>query len=305
MVHVAGTKGKGSTCAFTASILSQYRTTHGPVSKIGMFTSPPLRSARDRMRIDGSPISEALFTKYFFEVWDKLVSSGKGIEDMPSQFRFVTLLAFYTFLREKVDTAIFEVGLGGEYDCTNVVEAPTVVGITNLELDHTQILGETIEKIAWHKAGIIKRGRPAITVDQPPTALDVIRNRGIERGIEVKVVPVHEEIASGAVKLGIPTKCMWRNASLAVALAAEHLKALGIDPGPIDRRVPGMFAKGLAKVVWPGRFQVIPNGRIEWFIDGAHTVASVAACGEWYASVADRYLNHLHSPSQKLPLSLA
>ena len=255
------------------------------------------------MRIDGSTVSEALFTKYFFEVWDKLESSGKGIEDMPSQFRFVTLLAFHAFLSEKVDTAIFEVGIGGEYDCTNVVEAPTAVGITNLELDHTQILGETIEKIAWNKAGIIKPGCPAMTVDQPPTALDVIRNRGIERGIEVKVVPVHEEIASGAVKLGLPTKCMWRNASLAVALATEHLKALRIDPGPTDRKVPEKFAKGLAKVVWPGRFQVIRNERIDWFIDGAHTVGSLAICGEWFASVAGRYLNHL-APLTRAPSKL-
>ena len=269
-----------------------------------MFTSPPLRVTYDRIQIDGSPISKALFTKYLFEVWDKLEGSGKGIEDMPSQFRFVTLLAFYTFLREKVDTAIIDVGIGGEYDCTNVVGAPTVVGITNLELEHTHMLGETIEKVAWHKAGTIKQGCPAMTVDQLPTALDVIRNRGLERGVEVKVVPVREEIASGAVKLGLPTKCMWRNASLAVALATEHLKALGIDPGPTDRNVPEKFAKGLAEVVWPGRFQVIRNGRIEWFVDGAHTVSSLAACGEWYASIAGRYLNHLHSPLHKPLLSL-
>ena len=257
-------------------------------------------SVREVIRIDGSPISEALFTRYFFEVWDKLESSGK---DKPPHFRFLTLLAFYTFFCEKVDSAIFEVGIGGEYDCTNVVEAPTAVGITNLELDHTQMLGETIEKIAWHKAGIIKHGRPAMTVDQPPTALDVIRNRGIERGIEVKVVPVHEEIASGAVKLGLPTECMWRNASLAVALATEHLKALGIDPGPTDHSVPEKFAKGLAEAAWPGRFQVIRNGRIEWFIDGAHTVASLAACGGWFASIADRYLSHC-IPLSRAPVKL-
>ena len=249
-------------------------------------------SVRERIQINGSPISEALFAKYFFEVWDKLESASKDPKDKPAYFRFLTLLAFYTCLCEKVDTAIFEVGIGGEFDSTNVLEAPTVVGITNLELDHTQVLGDTIEKIAWHKAGIIKPGRPAMTVDQRPTALEVVRSRGLERGVEVKVVPIHEAIASGAVKLGLPAKCMLRNASLAVALAAEHLKALGIDPGPTDRGMPEKFVKGLAEVVWPGRCQVIRNGRIEWFIDGAHTVESLAACGDWYAGIAERYLAH-------------
>jgi folylpolyglutamate synthase len=251
-----------------------------------MYTSPHLHTVRERIQIDGSPISESLFAKYFFQVWDRLESGGA---DKPTYFRFLTVLAFHTYLCEKVDAAIFEVGIGGEYCATNVIEKPTAVGITSLGIDHTHVLGDSIEQIAWHKAGIIKPGRPALTVEQPPEALTVIRNRGLERGVTVMVVPIHESIESGAVKLGLPAKCMLSNGSLAITLATEHLKAVGIDPGPTDRIVPEKFVKGLAEVDWPGRCQVTRNGRLEWCVDGAHTVESLAACGDWYASIVNRY----------------
>lgn len=114
--------------------------------------SPHLIEVRERIRIDGRPVSKDLFCKHFWECWDMLHSSEGG---MPAYFRFLTLLAFKMFLAEKVDVAVVEVGLGGRYDATNVID-PAVCGITSLGLEHTDILGSTLSEIAFHKAGIFK-----------------------------------------------------------------------------------------------------------------------------------------------------
>lgn len=146
MIHVSGTKGKGSTSAITQSIIQNY----DPSIRTGLFTSPHLIAVRERIRINGRPISEEKFAMYFEQVWDKLQG------EKPLYFRYLTLLALHTFIQEKVHCAILEVGIGGEYDSTNIIEKPVVCGITALGLDHVNVLGSTIDQIAWHKAGIIK-----------------------------------------------------------------------------------------------------------------------------------------------------
>ena len=168
VIHISGTKGKGSTCAFSESILRQRGL------KTGLFTSPHLLSVTERIRINGDPISKAMFSDYFWEVYDKVVTAHPE-QDLPVIFHFLTVLAYHIFVRENVDVAIIEgkdfsnelqalqritlaVGIGGRYDSTNLVRKPVVCGITTLDIDHTQILGETIEQIAWHKAGIMKPG---------------------------------------------------------------------------------------------------------------------------------------------------
>ena len=159
IIHVAGTKGKGSTSAFCDSILRQTRITAKDGSsrfiKTGLYTSPHLQEVRERIRIDGSPVSKEMFAKYFFSVWDRLQESDLK-NDKPAYFRYLTLMSFHLFLQEGVDVVILEVGVGGEYDCTNIVPRPVVCGISSLGLDHMSLLGDTIEKIAWHKAGILK-----------------------------------------------------------------------------------------------------------------------------------------------------
>ncbi|PWW80680.1 FolC bifunctional protein [Tuber magnatum] len=290
IIHVAGTKGKGSTCAFTASILAQYTSLGDGVSKIGLYTSPHLRAVRERIQLDGAPLSEELFAKYFFEVWDRLeasaVKEGRDPTIKPVYFRFLTLVAFHTYLSENVKTAIFEVGIGGEHDSTNIIQKPTVVGISSLGIDHTAVLGNTIEEIAWHKAGIIKPSARTFTVPQEPSALAVIQKRANEKGSKVEVVHVHPQIMSREVKLGLPAQFMNGNASLAVALAAEHLALLGLTTGIREGKLPARFVKGLAEVVWPGRCQVIKTGVIEWCIDGAHTTESLEVCGKWFGARA-------------------
>ncbi|RPB12953.1 folylpolyglutamate synthase [Morchella conica CCBAS932] len=289
VIHIAGTKGKGSTCAFISSILSQYRPS--PITKIGMYTSPHLRAVRERIQINGAALPEELFARYFFEVWDRMEASaraeGHDPAAKPGYFRFLTLVAFHTYLCEGVDTAILEVGIGGGYDSTNVVERPTVTGITSLGIDHVGVLGGTIEEIAWHKAGILKAGRPMFTAPQTEGALGVIRARVEERGAAgVTVVGVHPQITSGEVRLGLPAEYQKVNASLAVAIAAEHLGCLG---APVETEVlPERFRKGLEEVVWPGRCQVKVEGNVEWCIDGAHTVESLSVAGEWFSGRVDK-----------------
>ncbi|KAJ2920152.1 hypothetical protein MD484_g370, partial [Candolleomyces efflorescens] len=180
VVHITGTKGKGSTSAFVDSILRSAK----PDWKVGLYTSPHLVAVRERIRINGQPISEELFTKYFFEVWDRLQSNtARALEStsvMPGYFRFITLLAFHTFLECKVDATVLEVGVGGTYDSTNVVPKPVVTGVTALGIDHVGVLGKTLEEIAWQKGGIFKEGVPAHTVSQPSSALEVLRRRSQE-----------------------------------------------------------------------------------------------------------------------------
>lgn len=177
VIHVAGTKGKGSTCAMSESILRQRGL------KTGLFTSPHMVSFRERIRINGDPIDKNKFAHYFWNVYHQIVTSN-AFYDRPMYFQFLTVLAYKIFLHENVDVAIIEgnvkvdvsfpfysclemtfpkiVGVGGRYDATNVVRNPIVCGVTTLDIDHTNSLGNTIEEIAWQKAGIMKPGRLTI-----------------------------------------------------------------------------------------------------------------------------------------------
>lgn len=287
IIHVAGTKGKGSTCAFASSILSEYRRA-GVLRKTGLYTSPHLRSVRERIQVDGRPLGEADFARYFFEVWERVEASaakeGRDPNDKPAYFRFLTLLAFHVYVRENVDTAVFEVGVGGEYDSTNIIERPTATGITSLGIDHVAMLGDTIEKIAWNKAGIMKAGAAAFSVEQPTNAMEVLNSRASERGVELNVVGVHPEIRDGSAKLGLAADFQMGNASLAAALVGAHMQALGhpINVTP-DGPLPEEVKRGLLNVEWPGRCQVMHQGSVEWNIDGAHTMESLDVAGKWFA----------------------
>jgi folylpolyglutamate synthase len=287
IIHVAGTKGKGSTCAFASSILSEYRRA-GVLQKTGLYTSPHLRAVRERIQINGEPISEETFAKYFFEVWDRIEESARteGLDpaDKPGYFRFLTLMAFHTYMQEGVDTAIFEVGVGGERDSTNIIEKPTAAGITSLGIDHVGVLGNTIESIAWNKAGVFKSGSPGFTVQQPAGAMEVLEQRAQEKDVSLQVVRVHPDIQNGTVQLGLKADFQLGNASLAAALVGAHLKALGhpVHVAP-EEPLPEEFKRGLQNVEWAGRCQVIQQGSIQWNIDGAHTMESLDAAGKWFA----------------------
>lgn len=172
----------------------------------GLYTSPHLCAVRERIRINGHPLPEKIFAKYFFQVWDRLSSHNSSsdsqshalepipdphvpqdhytsIPEKPVYFRFLTLLSFHLFLSLKIKLTVLEVGMGGTYDSTNVVPRPLVTGVTALGLDHTFMLGDTVEEIARNKGGIFKQGVPALAVVQEKSAKrgeGVLRDRAEE-----------------------------------------------------------------------------------------------------------------------------
>ena len=304
-IHVAGTKGKGSVCAMVESILLQYRREYkrsqngglGVFGKVGMYTSPHLTTVRERIRIDGNPISESIFARYFFDLWDRFnISNSTEVNaapnpsavDKPNYFRYLTILALHTFMQEGVESAIIECGIGGEYDSTTILprHGVTTTAITSLGLDHVGMLGDTIEEIAWHKSGILRKGVPAFTGKQSPEAQAALEQRASEKGVDLVVVEPSRILTD--VKLGLEGDFQRENAAIAISVAASHLGKLGVSydvplPGPsAGTFLPGKFIAGLESVAWPGRCQVLKDGDITWFLDGAHTTESLRLAAAWF-----------------------
>ena len=323
IIHISGTKGKGSTCAFTSHIIAEHRhLLPGGRQKVGLYTSPHLQSVRERIQIDNKPIAKGLFAKYFWQVWDRLgrAAEEKGVDAVggrarPVYFRYLTLLAFHTYLCERVGAVVLEVGIGGEYDSTNIVEKPIVTGLSVLAIDHVFVLGPTLPEIAWHKGGIFKPGAAAYSVVQPEEARAVLESRARERlvldGVVKWVDP--DEVLPGDTKLGLQGAFQRQNAALAVSVAAEALRVItcsnsssdvqqnfvpklpflrdhGISPDNDDDGDDGdrRFRHALESTVWPGRCQVLPDKKLggdtlEWCLDGAHTNDSLEVAWAWFA----------------------
>ncbi|KAI0796609.1 FolC bifunctional protein [Abortiporus biennis] len=288
VIHITGTKGKGSTCAFTDSILRHVK----PDWKVGLYTSPHLVAVRERIRINGAPLSEEAFAKYFFDVWDRLEANDTRANPetlpKPMYFRFVTLVAYHAFLSLKVDATILEVGVGGTFDCTNIVPKPIVTGISALGIDHTAVLGKTIEEIAWQKGGIYKPDVPALTVNQPEEGLRVLRERATElKASEFIVAPFIPGLTD--IKLGLHGVHQYQNANLAVHLARRFLRAKSSSPNTDfeTETLPESFIKGLQEAKWPGRCQEVVDPKHPdtlWLLDGAHTKESLECCMQWFVS---------------------
>jgi dihydrofolate synthase/folylpolyglutamate synthase len=281
-VHVAGTKGKGSTSAMIASSLttSGYRT--------GLFTSPHLHTIRERIAINGDPITEDDFSSALEGIWDVIETINTKVPENPiTTFEALTALAFMYFSKKGVEFQVLEVGLGGRLDATNIVK-PEVSVITSLSLDHTDILGDTLQKIAREKAGIIKSKVPLITANQQPEALTVLEEVSenqsasitlIGRDVTFKRTDFNSEMQEMQIAgtildrpfehhVRIPLLGMHQleNAALAIT-TLECLRSKGY-PIPYD----GIY-HGMANVLWPGRLeQLQDNPRI--IIDGAHNTWS-------------------------------
>lgn len=169
--------------------------------RIGLYTGPDLQSIRERIQIDNQPITEDLFTRYFFEVWERLsppdtldVAGDNKKTRQPRYLQLLALLAFHTFIRERVQAAIFETHHGGEYDATNVISQPVVTAITSLGMDHIAQLGPTIDDIAWHKSGIFKPGVPTFSAPQDLGPVEVMRRRAEEKNVPLKFVSINEKL---------------------------------------------------------------------------------------------------------------
>ncbi|KMU78014.1 bifunctional protein folC [Coccidioides immitis RMSCC 3703] len=292
IIHVAGTKGKGSTCAFTRAFLRAHGQRTGFPKRIGLYTSPHLQCIRERIQIDDHAITEDLFTKYFFEVWECVTSPylGQGVESelQPRYLQFLALLAFHTFIREKVEATIFETHHGGEYDATNVIQKPIATGITSLGMDHVAQLGPTAENIAWHKAGIFKPGAPAFSAPQEFGPAEVMIKRATERNTTVKFVSADDCLPTDGRVLSVPVQRL--NCSLALELARTFLqcKASGHMINADD------VSNGVANFSWAGRFEVINHGESQWFVDGAHNTLSLQHAAEWFAKNTSASSVHKH-----------
>ncbi|XP_072344744.1 LOW QUALITY PROTEIN: folylpolyglutamate synthase, mitochondrial [Scyliorhinus torazame] len=298
IIHVTGTKGKGSTCAFCEKILRNYGL------KTGFYSSPHLVQVRERIRINGKPIGRELFTKYFWQVYNRLDETKDADSGtMPAYFRFLTILAFHVFLHEKVDVAIIEVGIGGAYDCTNIIRRPVVCGVSSLGIDHVSILGDTMEKIAWQKGGIFKPGVPVFTVPQPSGPMAVLVERAKEIGCFLQLCPDLEDFQSQEEKLslGLAGEHQKSNASLALQLCRAWLQRHhhpdfpplrdsldfvehGNQRPPVSSGfyLPTPMIDGLHAAEWLGRTQILRRGSLTYYIDGAHTIGSIKACVKWF-----------------------
>ncbi|EHL01839.1 putative Folylpolyglutamate synthase [Glarea lozoyensis 74030] len=264
--------GKGTTSSYVSSLLTH----HSPPLKIGLFTSPHLLSVRERIRLNGLPLPAPLFTTYFFHIWDTLPSHLR-----PGYFRFLTLLSYHVFLSENVDAAVYEVGMGGEYDGTNIVERPAVSGVSSLGIDHVFTLGNTIEEIAWHKGGIFKAGVPAFSVPQPAGAMRVLEERAAERKVaSFEVVDVDRRLDS--VKVTPDAPFQRQNASLALALTDTVLLILDPSYTPSKTMLTPSLRAGIENMVFRGRFERIERAGVTWYLDGAHTKESICVAVGWF-----------------------
>uniref|UniRef100_A0A336KWZ9 Folylpolyglutamate synthase n=1 Tax=Culicoides sonorensis TaxID=179676 RepID=A0A336KWZ9_CULSO len=288
-IHISGTKGKGSTCALVESILRN----HG--LRTGFYSSPHLISVTERIRLCGLPISKESFAKYFWTVYGKLKASALHDTDYPPYFKFLTIMCFYVFLYENIDVAIMEVGIGGQYDCTNIIPKTKTVGITSLGLEHTQILGNTIEEIAWQKAGIIKNQSDVFTVKQPNGCIDVIKRRAQEKSAKLFVVPDYDDYLwtrEPNVESLKDIKAQQLNTSLAIQLAMNwmhHNLEIGMGNGNILQedykivtKIPEKVVQGIEKCFWPGRCQLLQYQSMNFYLDGAHTSESIQVCSDWF-----------------------
>ncbi|NXE09655.1 FOLC protein, partial [Lophotis ruficrista] len=237
-------------------------------------SSPHLVQVRERIRINGQPISKELFSKYFWLVYNRLEETKDPVHaSMPAYFRFLTIMAFHVFLQEKVDLAVVEVGIGGAYDCTNIIRAPVVCGISSLGIDHTSILGDTMEKIAWQKGGIFKPGVPAFTVVQPERPLEVLRERAQELECPLYLCPELDAFEGDhrALQLGLAGAHQRSNAALALQLARTWLQRRGCggkaggrgQRGSDPAVAPGLSARHLSPPPGFGELQeVLPGAEL-------------------------------------------
>jgi dihydrofolate synthase/folylpolyglutamate synthase len=271
-IHVAGTNGKGSTCAMIERGLraAGFRT--------GLFTSPHLLGPTERIRIDGEPVSPDEFANAFrvvHEVSERLIEAGE-IDLHPSYFETVTAMAWVVFRDRHVDVTVLEVGLGGRLDATNIVE-PELCVITPVDYDHERFLGSSIESIAAEKAGILKPGVPAVIAPQRPEAERVICAHG------------GELIAAWSAERVIAYRDgsdIWtHNEQLHCGLAGRHqiVNALTAATALDAFRVPyESIAEGLRDARWPGRLDRI-QANPEMIVDGAHNPAGARALAAYVA----------------------
>ncbi len=265
-VHIAGTNGKGSTAAMLASVLREAGV------RVGLYTSPYILRFNERMQVNGEPIEDdelAEITEYVQPLADSL-------EEHPTEFELVTCVAMEYFARHACELVVLEVGLGGEFDSTNVIDAPEAAVIVNIGMDHMQVLGDTLEEIAHAKAGIIKPGCDCVLYAQLPNVEAVFEAACRERGARLHragmeaLHPISHALTGQVFD--------WRDMKgLRIPLLGEHqlhnascvLTTIEVLQSKGWRIPEEAIRSGLANVTWPGRFQVMRENPL-FIIDGGH-----------------------------------
>ena len=270
--HVAGTNGKGSTCAFIRAGLE------AAGHRVHIFTSPHLVRYNERIRLAGTLIDDARLAEVMGRVLDANGPVGASL------FEVNTAAAFLAFAETSADACIVEVGLGGQHDATNVVERPLSCGIASVGLDHEGFLGNRLAGIATEKAGIAKRGVPLVSLAQPQEAERAIVEVASKNGAAL-LLEARDWTLDPTLRPALPGVHQVRNANLAwQMLAAQSVLAVS----------PAEFAAGLATATWPARFQRLPDGPltngIETWLDGAHNPDAAAALAALLAEQGPMHL---------------
>lgn len=288
--HIAGTNGKGSAAAFLDSILRHagYRT--------GLNTSPHLERINERIRVNGEEISEHAFAETFTRVQvliEELLATGK-LRAHPTYFECVTAMAFTHFAQERVDFAVFEVGLGGRLDATNILQ-PAVSIITRIDFDHENFLGHSLAEIATEKAGILKPGVPVVLAEQHPEAREVILARAIALGGPIIEPSAAYEIErqsmlDGCIRARVSERSSRWFTDLAPSLPGRFqlqnaLSAMAAARVLSERSLPisdQAIRDGIANAVWPGRLEKL-QVRPDVYLDGAHNPGAARELAAFWA----------------------
>ena len=278
-IHVAGTNGKGSVAATIASVLK--RAGH----RTGLYSSPHLCSFRERIRIDGTPISEDKLLASAARLWPAIEAAGASF------FEATTVLAFDAMAAAEVDVAVIEVGLGGRLDSTNVIR-PELGVITNIAFDHADYLGNTLVSIAGEKAGIIKSGVPVLTAETNEEVLQVFRAQAQAVGASLAVCTVGAgRVDAMGGRFEVETES-WGRLEVRTPLIGSHqLRNSQLAVCALDR-LAEQFAissehvlEGIHAVQWPGRFQIVQAEGPTWVFDVAHNEAGVHALRDTFLSL--------------------
>ena len=279
-VHIAGTNGKGSCAAMTASVLkvAGYKT--------GLFTSPYLFRFNERMKIDGEDISNEALTR----IIEKVKPQAEAMDEHPTEFELITAAAMLWYKEQRCDIVVLEVGLGGRLDATNAIDAPEAAVIMNIGLDHTEILGDTVEKIAVEKAGIVKNGAPCVLYGQSEGVEQVVRARCRETGSQLVIARADDmesefDSAEGQVfsykggRYALPLLGAHQRKNAAVVIETARLlnsRGWNIPEEAIER--------GLYAVTWPARFEIVRQEPC-FIVDGGHN----PQCAQTVAANLEKY----------------
>lgn len=279
-IHVAGSKGKGSTVAYAAAILT------ATGRKTGRYTSPHLMDWRERIAVDGVDISIEDFDRvidYVDSTMTRLEAERPG-EPAHNAFELLTAAAFVHFAEVGCEAAVIEVGIGGRFDSTNVIDSDVAV-ITTIEAEHLDMLGPTLRDVAWNKAGIMRPGRPAVSVVQRPAVVDVLQSEAISHGSDLVLQDRGWSTSSTTDSFDVTTAgSRYADLSIANPMPSQRVNAaasivavalaLAPDPPSVEAVRKGLRPGGL-----PGRFEVIVDVP-PVVLDVAHTADSIAALGQ-------------------------